>query len=107
MKQIEVRINKMIDKFVSNLNKEIEKSDKEMAKIYPNDDWTTEKETKESLGIMLFFANDGDVAMDGEIFSTFIGQSDTSLFETLTEEIASFLYRNDYEYDGFGLFKQV
>ena len=92
--------------FVNELNKDIAKSDKEMAKIYPNDDWTSEKETKESLGIMLFFADDGDVAMDGEIFSTFIGQSDTTLFESLTEEITSFLYQNDYEYEGFGLFKK-
>ena len=104
-KSIENKVNKMIDRFIIDYNNEMIEDNKEMKKLYPDTDWTPDLETRESLEIMIHFHEDGDVSMDGELFSTFIGQSEWTLFEELTENITSFLYEKDYEYEGYGVFK--
>jgi hypothetical protein len=105
IKRIENKVNKMIDKFINDWNEEMVKDSENMKKLYPDTDWTHKEETRESLGIIIHFHEDGDVAMDGELFSAFIGQSEWNLYDEITENITSYLYGKNYDYEGFGVFK--
>jgi len=100
------QIQSVITGWIQNYNVELKKSTEEMAKLFPDDFYTHENETEESLCIMVHFGDDNEnVAIDGELLAEYAMESEFNYLKTLWENIYDVLMENEYEYWGMGLFK--